>query len=57
MKIDISSKISNDGAIKETVNIHIEFDPMNQEEERVATLITVLVDMMKKYDKLNNLAD
>lgn len=50
MKIDIQAKIES--VNKEVVDIHIEFDPMNTEEERIAALITTLADFSKNYDLL-----
>lgn len=55
MIVDIKSKIESIN--KEIVDIHIEFDPMNHDEEKLAALITAMTDLIKNYDRLNTLSD
>lgn len=55
MIVEITSKIES--VSKEVVDIHIEFDPMNHSEERLAAIITAMTDLIKNYDRLNTLSD
>lgn len=51
--IDITPEVVS--STLEKVDIHIEFDPSKDEEEGLASLIATLVDLVAKYDHMNNL--
>ncbi len=55
MQIDFDQNLLTQ--IKETLDIHIEFNPSNPEEEKLAAMIYTIVDLVKGYHRLNTLVD
>lgn len=50
MKIEIKSKIMSTSL--EIVDIHIEFDPMNDREEGLAAVAVTITDLVREYAKI-----
>jgi hypothetical protein len=42
---------------KEVLDIHLEWDPSNEEQDGLAALVATLVDLVTKYYNLNTLVD
>ena len=53
MKIESEQKLIS--ATEEHLDIHITFNPANEEEERLAAMIAVTVALVKDYHRLNTL--
>lgn len=55
MKITIKSKIESTSL--ETVDIHIEFDPLNPRDEGLAAIVTTISDLVREYEQLSKLVN
>lgn len=55
MKIDVERSLES--ATKETLKITIEWDPSNEEEDRLAVLTATNVALIQEYHRLNTLID
>lgn len=53
MKIEIKSKIESTSL--ETVDIHIEFNPMDERDEGLAAVVVTITDLVKEYNRLHQM--
>lgn len=49
----VISKRTLEASNKETLDIHLEWDPSNESEEGLVALVATLADLVKQFNRLN----